>query len=205
MRGRQLQRKCTHGCTAGAYTAACAAGGEQRQRLTAAAARCLLSVPCLAIPQGMTAADFKRLSEKKEHQPPAPGQRGAAAGADELRERAFWSSVTNSPPLYGADTPVSLFDQRVSWGWNLRKLGCMLQSKEFDVPDIPGASWAAVRACAAGRGGVAAGPGAAQRGGAAGAPVRLRGVVVTAPCPATRAGVTSPMCYFGMWKSFFGW
>lgn len=69
-------------------------------------------------------------------------------------ERSFWSSVTISPPLYGADTPQSFFDEKLSYGWNLRDLdGCLL--KKNGVPDIP--------------------------------------------------GVTSPMTYFGMWKSFFSW
>ncbi|EFN59438.1 hypothetical protein CHLNCDRAFT_137990 [Chlorella variabilis] len=108
--------------------------------------------------RGMTAADFKRLAARKEHQAPAKG--GCLLLVlghrdDHLSERAFWSGVTNSPPLYGADTPISLFDSRVAWGWNLRHLGCMLQDGEYEVPDIP--------------------------------------------------GVTSPMTYFGMWKSFFGW
>jgi JmjC domain, hydroxylase len=72
---------------------------------------------------------------------------------DELLERAFWSSVTISPPFYGADTPVSFFDEQLDFGWNLRKLGCLLS--ECGVPQIP--------------------------------------------------GVTTPMTYFGMWKSFFSW
>ncbi|KAL4431002.1 hypothetical protein ABPG75_006258 [Micractinium tetrahymenae] len=103
--------------------------------------------------RGMTAAEFKRISERPDHQPPSKGHRGASQ--DELSERAFWSGLTNNPPLYGADTPVSLFDENVAWGWNLRRLGCMLQDSRYDVPNIP--------------------------------------------------GVTSPMTYFGMWKSFFGW
>lgn len=41
-----------------------------------------------------------------------------------------------NPPLYGADTPTSLFDEKVPWGWNLRDLGCLL--KEYDVPEISG-------------------------------------------------------------------
>jgi [histone H3]-trimethyl-L-lysine9/36 demethylase len=69
-------------------------------------------------------------------------------------ERAFWSSLTSNPPLYGADTPISLFDDNVPWGWNLKKsMGCLLA--QHGVPDI--------------------------------------------------VGVTTPMAYFGMWKSFFGW
>ncbi len=71
---------------------------------------------------------------------------------DDLLERAFWSSVTLNPPLYGADTPVSFFDEKVE-GWNIRDLGCLLT--QHHVPRIP--------------------------------------------------GVTTPMTYFGMWKSFFSW
>ena len=55
---------------------------------------------------------------------------------DEFLERAFWSSLTVKPPLYGADTPYSLFDEDVASGWNLRKLGCLLD--KYNVPDIPG-------------------------------------------------------------------
>lgn len=55
---------------------------------------------------------------------------------DEFLERAFWSSLTVKPPLYGADTPYSLFDEDVASGWNLRKLRCLLD--KYNVPDIPG-------------------------------------------------------------------
>lgn len=62
--------------------------------------------------------------------------------------------MTINPPLYGADTPQSFFDEKLPYGWNLRDLeGCLL--KRYDVPHIP--------------------------------------------------GVTTPMTYFGMWKSFFSW
>lgn len=53
-----------------------------------------------------------------------------------MLERAFWSSVTVKPPLYGADTPVSLFDEKLEFGWNLHDLQDLL--KEYDVPAIPG-------------------------------------------------------------------
>ena len=56
--------------------------------------------------------------------------------ADALLERAFWSSVTLSPPYYGADTPHSLFDAKLDWGWNLRKLQCLLSERR--IPKIPG-------------------------------------------------------------------
>jgi hypothetical protein len=52
-------------------------------------------------------------------------------------ERSFWSSVTINPPLYGADTPQSFFDDKLPFGWNLRNLGCLLQT--HDLPSIPGA------------------------------------------------------------------
>jgi [histone H3]-trimethyl-L-lysine9/36 demethylase len=61
----------------------------------------------------------------------------AAASGDELMERAFWSSVTITPPFYGADTPQSFFDDKVPYGWNLRRLdGCLL--KRPGVPHVPG-------------------------------------------------------------------
>ena len=65
----------------------------------------------------------------------------------------FMCSITMNPPLYGADTPMSLFDEKLPYGWNLRDLGCLL--KRPDIPQV--------------------------------------------------AGVTTPMTYFGMWKSFFAW
>ncbi len=97
----------------------------------------------------MAAPDFRRLALSAARAPPGRGH-----ARDDMLERAFWSALTVSPPLYGADTPLSLFDTAVPWGWNLRALGgCLLQAA--DVPDLP--------------------------------------------------GVTSPMTYFGSWKSFFGW
>lgn len=48
---------------------------------------------------------------------------------------------------------MSLFDEKLPYGWNLRDLGCLLKRPE--VPQV--------------------------------------------------AGVTTPMTYFGMWKSFFAW
>lgn len=141
----------------------------------------------------MTAADFEKMATSAGHQAPGPGMCTKHSDSfkdeswlaltcpgeafsdhiavvngvhpiwatknrtghrdDDFLERSFWSSVTINPPLYGADTPVSFFDERLDYGWNLRRLGCLLS--EFDVPEIP--------------------------------------------------GVTTPMAYFGSWKSFFGW
>ena len=55
---------------------------------------------------------------------------------DELLERAFWSSVTINPPLYGADNPTSLFDKSLDFGWNLNELEDLL--KKHQVAPIPG-------------------------------------------------------------------
>ncbi|KAK9823398.1 hypothetical protein WJX72_002487 [[Myrmecia] bisecta] len=96
----------------------------------------------------VSVAEFKRIAYSPTHATPPKGHR-----KDDLLERAFWSAVTINPPLYGADTPVSFFDEKLEFGWNLRHLNCLLA--DYDVPDIP--------------------------------------------------GVTTPMTYFGMWKSFFSW
>lgn len=50
-------------------------------------------------------------------------------------ERHFWKSVTINPPLYGADTPMSLFGSHCK-GWALTDLADLL--KEKGVPEIPG-------------------------------------------------------------------
>lgn len=58
---------------------------------------------------------------------------------DDYRERAFWSSVGIRAPCYGADTPQSFFDEKISYGWNLRDLGDLL--KKYPVPCIPGVTY----------------------------------------------------------------
>jgi jumonji domain-containing protein 2 len=96
----------------------------------------------------MSAPQFKKFATSPSARPPKRGHSG-----DDMLERAFWSSLTFNPPLYGADTPISMFDKTVPFGWNLRHIDCLL--KEYKVPKI--------------------------------------------------TGVTSPMTYFGTWRSFFGW
>ncbi len=39
-----------------------------------------------------------------------------ASDQNEISERAFWASITLNPPLYGADTPVSFFDEKLVRG-----------------------------------------------------------------------------------------
>lgn len=43
-------------------------------------------------------------------------------------------SVTINPPLYGADTPMSFFDEKLPYGWNLRDLGDLL--KQPHIPQV---------------------------------------------------------------------
>jgi hypothetical protein len=38
--------------------------------------------------------------------------------------RFFPCSLTINPPLYGADTPMSLSNEKLPYGWNLRDLSC---------------------------------------------------------------------------------
>lgn len=72
------------------------------------------------------------------------GEGGAAAPAvdpdavDADAERVFWANLTLNPPLYGADTPTSFFDDKLSYGWNLRNLGDLLQQHNVDA--VPGGS-----------------------------------------------------------------
>lgn len=81
----------------------------------------------------MTAAQYEVLAKKKDRQPPMRVRRN---DKDVLMERSFWSGVTLNPPVYGADTVMSLFDDKVSFGWNLRDLGCLW--KAYNVPQIGG-------------------------------------------------------------------
>ena len=88
------------------------------------------------------------------------GGADASAAADEELARDFWRSVEQRPPLYGADLQLSLFDKELPTGcvpsarltvrssglttgsvrerrrWNLRSLGCLLQTS--NLPAIPG-------------------------------------------------------------------
>lgn len=107
------------------------------------------SYQCILVEQkAMSVAEFRRLADSEDRLPPPKCRNNYKD-----MERAFWKSVTINAPLYGADTPMSLFDDKISNGWSLKNLEDLL--KEKDVPEIP--------------------------------------------------GVTSPMTYFGMWKSFFAW
>jgi hypothetical protein len=128
---------------------------------------------------------------------------------------------------------VSLFDSRLPWGWNLRRLGCLLQDPQYALPNIPGTR--AVLPPLLRPTHPPAAPTAAPA-----APASPRAVhgcmcqelhhevlcftrrqscltarhfhpsshpaatIFSAPAPPRpSAGVTSPSCYFGMWRSFF--
>jgi len=51
-------------------------------------------------------------------------------------ERAYWSNISNrKPPLYGADSPGSLFDSECTT-WNCTKLGTILDLIRDDLPGV---------------------------------------------------------------------
>ena len=81
--------------------------------------------------QPMSAVEFQKLATAPEARPPKRGH-----SDDDMLERAFWSSISFNPPLYGADTPISMFDKKVPWGWNLRNINCLF--KEYKIPEIVG-------------------------------------------------------------------
>lgn len=115
------------------------------------------SYRCVFIEEGeLSGADFKQAAEVESRDAPGSQRKSRGDdtdGGDSQLERSFWSNITLKPPLYGADTPISFFDQELPFGWNLRNLGDLLRERQ--VPQVP--------------------------------------------------GVTTPMTYFGMWRSFFGW
>ena len=63
----------------------------------------------------------------------------AKSSADELEaaERYFWRNVTFNPPLYGADSPGSFFDDSAG-EWNFAALPkCLLRSRiHTEIPGI---------------------------------------------------------------------
>jgi hypothetical protein len=81
--------------------------------------------------RSMNGAVFQSMASHVNREPPKRKMAG-----DDMMERSFWSSIMVNPPVYGADTPLSLFDAKLPWGWNLRELNCLF--KEYDVPEIPG-------------------------------------------------------------------
>lgn len=71
---------------------------------------------------------FKELAEDPANAPPAL--------EPEALERKFWKNVPLNPPLYGADVPGSLFDDR---NWNLQGLNSILSTAlERSGSEIPG-------------------------------------------------------------------
>eukprot|EP00887_Chlorella_sp_A99_P000860 scaffold5.g860.t1 len=94
--------------------------------------------------RSMPLSEFRRAAPVDSWAGEVPGQRGAARamaetpvnaapqGADvDTLERKFWKNVVLNPPLYGADVPGSLFDERCH-GWSLRRLSSML-SRTMDA------------------------------------------------------------------------
>ncbi|KAG9228999.1 putative DNA damage-responsive transcriptional repressor RPH1 [Amylocarpus encephaloides] len=50
-------------------------------------------------------------------------------------ERAYWKTLTYAPPLYGADMPGTLFDERTK-AWNLGKLDNILDVMGSKIPGV---------------------------------------------------------------------
>ncbi|EHK99490.1 putative DNA damage-responsive transcriptional repressor RPH1 [Glarea lozoyensis 74030] len=50
-------------------------------------------------------------------------------------ERAYWKTLTYAPPLYGADMPGTLFDERTK-AWNLGKLDNILDVLGSNIPGV---------------------------------------------------------------------
>lgn len=66
------------------------------------------------------------------------GLNKAPDGDAETLERKFWRNIPMNPPLYGADIPGSLFDDR-SRGWSLRRLKSVLsETLAANGASIPG-------------------------------------------------------------------
>lgn len=73
---------------------------------------------------------FRELAEDPCNAPPA--------GEPEALERKFWKNVPMNPPLYGADVPGSLFDERAR-SWSLKHLSSVLsRTLDSSGASIPG-------------------------------------------------------------------
>jgi hypothetical protein len=113
--------------------------------------------------------------------------------------------VTINPPLYGADTPQSFFDEKLDYGWNLRHLEV---GGEWFQRGGGGLAGFLRRPRSAGAGRGATPP--LRRPPLAPHPARLNPRPNPRPAPQGCLlherrvphipGVTTPMTYFGMWK-----
>lgn len=75
-------------------------------------------------------AGFKKMAEHPTNAAPTTDP--------ETLERKFWKNIPMNPPLYGADVPGSLFDDRIK-GWNLKNLNSLLsRTLEENDAAIPG-------------------------------------------------------------------
>eukprot|EP01025_Chloroclados_australasicus_P066147 TRINITY_DN9052_c1_g1_i2.p2 TRINITY_DN9052_c1_g1~~TRINITY_DN9052_c1_g1_i2.p2 ORF type:complete len:392 (+),score=27.34 TRINITY_DN9052_c1_g1_i2:164-1339(+) len=97
---------------------------------------------CFLVEQkDINAKEYKELALSERYSRPkrcrgVEESKSAVSISEQMHERAFWSTVTTNPPIYGADTAQSLFDDELDWGWNLRNLGCLL--KQQKIASIPG-------------------------------------------------------------------
>ena len=81
--------------------------------------------------RSMLLSDFKEVAESGDTAPPKDTD-------SETLERKFWKNIPLNPPLYGADVPGSLFDDRQR-GWNIKRLSSLLsRTLEANGASIPG-------------------------------------------------------------------
>ena len=88
--------------------------------------------------RSISVSDFDGLSAKVEASRSPREKRWAEEGAWDELERRFWSTTLSNAPLYGADSPGTLFDPDCQQ-WNVGNLPSLLHA--IPSPDgIPGVS-----------------------------------------------------------------
>lgn len=75
-----------------------------------------------------------RLAEREK-----PSRRCERALVDDANwselERRFWSSTLSNPPLYGADSPGTLFDEKCA-SWNVGNLPSLLHALDHPIMGV---------------------------------------------------------------------
>mmetsp|Transcript_22092 Transcript_22092/g.54079 ORF Transcript_22092/g.54079 Transcript_22092/m.54079 type:complete len:506 (+) Transcript_22092:269-1786(+) len=84
----------------------------------------------------MTVEGFKQESAKMMKKASRREQQNFEEKNFRELERSYWSNLsTRAPPLYGADSPGSLFDEKQE-SWNCSKLGTILDLVKSDLPGV---------------------------------------------------------------------
>lgn len=83
----------------------------------------------------VSVADFEGISIVAESRRSAREQKLVAEEEWEELERKFWSQTLSSPPLYGADSPGTLFDPDCA-EWNVGNLPSLLHTLDHGIPGV---------------------------------------------------------------------